>query len=149
MRHFCEHGGLSRKSIPRSRKAAVRAKIGNPRAKNRRENRWGIFPAFLPDHALSVQHAKGTAMTATTIAASSPLAPAKQPNVVIPEQEAAKRLGVSARTLQRWRDTGDGPTFVVLGVRRIGYRPGDLDAWVEARLTPSNAGAAPLRRNEP
>ncbi len=86
--------------------------------------------------------------TTTTGVPSQP-APAKHPNIVIPEPEAAKRLGVSPRTLQRWRENGDGPPFVVLGARRIGYRPADLDAWVEARLAPSNAGATSLRGNAP
>ncbi len=72
--------------------------------------------------------------------------PAMPANIVIPEPEAARRLGVSIRTLQRWREDGDGPAFVMLGVRRIGYRPADLDAWVEARVARSNTSAALLRR---
>ena len=84
-----------------------------------------------------------------TIFASSATVPAKHSIIVISEPEAARRLGISRRTLQRWRESGEGPPFVVLGVRRIAYRPADLDAWVEVRVAPSNAGAAPLRGSAP
>lgn len=49
------------------------------------------------------------------------------------EHETALRLGVSTRTLARWRSTGDGPRFLRLGVRRIAYAPYDIDAWARAR----------------
>ena len=49
------------------------------------------------------------------------------------EEEAAKRLSVSVRTLQRWRRTGDGPQFTRLGVRRLGYSEAELSAWAAAR----------------
>ena len=50
--------------------------------------------------------------------------------ITISEGEAAEALGLSHRTLQRWRVTGEGPTFVKLG-RRVRYRPADLEAFVE------------------
>lgn len=49
------------------------------------------------------------------------------------ERETASRIGVSTRTLARWRSTGDGPPFVRLGVRRIGYTPSDIEQWARAR----------------
>jgi hypothetical protein len=51
--------------------------------------------------------------------------------LVIDEDAAAGLLGVSPRTLQRWRQEGEGPAFVRIGKRRM-YRPGDLEAFVEA-----------------
>lgn len=81
----------------------------------------------------------------TTAEASGASVPAMPPNIVISENEAARRLGVSPRTLQRWRDEGDGPAFVRLGARRVGYRPADLDAWVAERVTGANREAAPAR----
>ncbi|CAG1008875.1 hypothetical protein MYXO_03787 [Myxococcaceae bacterium] len=47
------------------------------------------------------------------------------------ERDAAERLGVSVRTLQKWRLQGDGPRFVKLGqaVRSGGQ---DLEAHMES-----------------
>lgn len=52
---------------------------------------------------------------------------------------AAKFLGISERTLHRWRNEGSGPLFVRLGARRIAYRAGDLDAWTMSRTFASRA----------
>lgn len=49
------------------------------------------------------------------------------------EAATARLLGISRRTLQRYRLTGDGPNYVRLGVRRVAYAEGDVIAWVEAR----------------
>ena len=41
-------------------------------------------------------------------------------------------LGVSVRTLARWREElDDGPPFLRLGARRIGYLETDLKSWIE------------------
>lgn len=51
------------------------------------------------------------------------------------EREAAALLSTSPRTLQGWRQRGEGPAFVKLGrgVRaRVRYRLGELEAWVAA-----------------
>jgi len=49
------------------------------------------------------------------------------------ENMAAERLGLSARSLQRFRATGDGPAYARLGLRRIGYAEEALTAWAAAR----------------
>lgn len=49
------------------------------------------------------------------------------------EQQVSDRFGVSRRTAQRWRISGDGPPFVRLGARRIAYREEDCEAWVAAQ----------------
>ena len=50
------------------------------------------------------------------------------PFVFLDEEELARRLNVSRRTLQRWRMTGEGPPFTRLGAR-IGYPLGALEKW--------------------
>lgn len=55
------------------------------------------------------------------------------------QDDVARRLGVSERTVMRWRSTGDGPPFVRLGARRIGYRLADVEAWAGARTFASRA----------
>jgi len=45
------------------------------------------------------------------------------------EERAAEALGLSARTLQRWRVQGTGPAYVKLG-KRVGYTEDDLREYV-------------------
>lgn len=49
------------------------------------------------------------------------------------EAATARKLDVSRKTLQRWRITGEGPAYVRLGARRIGYPEDTVDAWAAAR----------------
>jgi len=45
--------------------------------------------------------------------------------------EAATYVGRSESSLEKWRLTGDGPRFIRLGGRAIGYDIRDLDAWLD------------------
>jgi len=45
-------------------------------------------------------------------------------------REAARILGLSPRTLEKMRTTGEGPEFLKLG-RRVVYTEKDLYAWAE------------------
>jgi predicted DNA-binding transcriptional regulator AlpA len=47
--------------------------------------------------------------------------------------EAAEYLGLSPSTLEKKRITGDGPTFVRLGGRRVGYDLHALDEWLDGQ----------------
>lgn len=51
----------------------------------------------------------------------------------------ARRLGVSPRTVERWREEGhDGPPWIPIG-RRIMYDPVAIDAWLaEQTITPTD-----------
>jgi len=49
------------------------------------------------------------------------------------EAEFAARFGLGRRTLQRWRQTGEGPKWCRLGPKRILYRLNDIEAWAAAR----------------
>ena len=55
--------------------------------------------------------------------------------------EAAAYLRLSKPTLERFRLTGGGPSYVKLG-RAVRYRRADLDAWVVSRLTRSTSEGA-------
>ncbi len=44
---------------------------------------------------------------------------------------AAQYVGLSPSTLEKSRLTGDGPRFVRLGGRAVGYDIRDLDAWLD------------------
>ncbi len=54
-------------------------------------------------------------------------------------KDTAAHLGVSERTLERWRMEGHGPAFVRVGPRRLGYRESVLDAWTDSRTYGSRA----------
>lgn len=52
--------------------------------------------------------------------------------------EAAERLRISPRTLERMRLFGDGPLFRAHG-RRVLYNAADVDAWSAGRAARSTA----------
>ena len=54
---------------------------------------------------------------------------------VISEARAAELAGVSLVHFRRLRRQSQGPRFVRLGERRLGYRLGDVLAWIDERLS--------------
>ena len=65
-----------------------------------------------------------------------------QKPLVISEVQASAMLNVSVRTLKELRYTGDGPSFVQLTHRRIGYQVEELQLWVKSRLRQSSKSVA-------
>jgi predicted DNA-binding transcriptional regulator AlpA len=63
-------------------------------------------------------------------------------NRLLRPREAADFLGVAGRSLERWRASGDGPAFVRVGPRRVGYRMADLQAWTTRRTFEHRAAEA-------
>jgi predicted DNA-binding transcriptional regulator AlpA len=63
-------------------------------------------------------------------------------------REAAQKLGVSIRTLQRWISVGEGPAVVELGPRRKGILDDDLEGWVLSRRR-APPGEAARKLNQP
>jgi predicted DNA-binding transcriptional regulator AlpA len=57
---------------------------------------------------------------------------------LLSQREVAILTGLSERTLERARGTGDGPKFVKLG-RRIGYRPDDIKTWIASCVRTSTS----------
>lgn len=49
------------------------------------------------------------------------------------QKELARRWNISHRTLERWRWTGQGPTFLKLGGRVL-YRLSDIEAFEQSQL---------------
>ena len=58
-------------------------------------------------------------------------------------RQAAEHLGLSSRTLDRYRVSGEGPVFMRFG-GRVRYMREDLDAWARAqrRKSTSDDGTA-------
>jgi predicted site-specific integrase-resolvase len=53
-------------------------------------------------------------------------------------KEAAKRLRVSARTLEKWRVQGTGPVFLKIG-RLCFYTEDAITAWLNSRRRESTS----------
>jgi predicted DNA-binding transcriptional regulator AlpA len=62
---------------------------------------------------------------------------------VLRNPRAARALGLSESTLNKMRVRGDGPPFVRLGAKLVGYLQEDLDRWLESRRTLSTSAARP------
>jgi len=77
-------------------------------------------------------------------------APEGNMSALLRENEVSTRLGLSVRTLQKWRLEGRGPRFVKLG-NAVRYDPADLDLFVRegARRSTSDAGATERTRLRP
>ena len=52
--------------------------------------------------------------------------------------DLSRRLGVSCRTLERWRWIGIGPKFIKIG-GRVKYRLNDIEDFEQSRLCQSTA----------
>ncbi|MEX1313827.1 MAG: helix-turn-helix domain-containing protein [Desulfotignum sp.] len=53
-------------------------------------------------------------------------------------QQAADFLNIKKSTLEAWAVRGGGPVYVRMGLA-VRYRPADLLAWVESRITRNTA----------
>lgn len=49
------------------------------------------------------------------------------------EKELADRWGISVRTCQKWRRTGMGPAFIVIGQHTVLYREEDVAAYERSK----------------
>lgn len=57
--------------------------------------------------------------------------------------EVGEILGLSARSLERWRSEGRGPVYVRLSARRIRYRRADVDRWINRQVRASTSATRP------
>ena len=58
--------------------------------------------------------------------------------IIYDTREAASYVRLSKNTLERFRLTGEGPTYLKLG-GAVRYRHCDLESWLESRLTNSTS----------
>lgn len=68
---------------------------------------------------------------------------------LIPEKRAAEELGLSIKTLQKRRVTGDGPKFLRVSSRCVRYRRADLIAWANSLVRTSTSDTGPFPGNHP
>lgn len=72
-------------------------------------------------------------VTADPIVAAMDQAAAEVPRLLAPSA-VAEMLGLTERTLERWRITGEGPRFVKLSRSTVRYMVDDVAAFVAGRL---------------
>ena len=75
---------------------------------------------------------------ADPIAAAMQVASADVPKLLTP-QTLAEMLGITERTLERWRIIGEGPRYVKLSRSTVRYMAEDVAAFVTARLRANTA----------
>ena len=63
-------------------------------------------------------------------------------NDLLTTAEAAAYVGLSPRTFERYRVTGEGPPYLKVG-RLVFYRRTDLDAWLENKIRRSTSDPGP------
>lgn len=71
-----------------------------------------------------------------------------KPRRVLRRTDAAKYLGLSVRTLERFATVGGGPRFVRLSASATGYTIEDLDEWLKARTFASTSEEGAAQRGE-
>ena len=64
---------------------------------------------------------------------------------LLTQREAAAQLRLSQRTLERFRVSGGGPTYVKAG-RLVRYREQDLEKWIVSRIVGSTSEAQEVGR---
>lgn len=62
---------------------------------------------------------------------------------ILRTREAAAYVGLAKSTLEKKRLTGDGPPFVRLSHRAVGYDVAALDAWLAQRVNISTSEPSP------
>lgn len=55
------------------------------------------------------------------------------PRRILRTPEAAAYCGSAASTFEKFRLSGNGPAFIRLGNRAVGYDIGDLDHWIDSQ----------------
>jgi predicted DNA-binding transcriptional regulator AlpA len=66
---------------------------------------------------------------------------------LLDQKRVAELLGISPRSMEGWRLTGDGPTYHKVG-RRVRYRRSDLEAWLADRRRTSTSDPGPSAEKE-
>ena len=69
--------------------------------------------------------------------------PTAERDALMRPAEAASFLGLTARTVDKMRQQGRGPSFVLISSRCIRYRRSDLDTWIAERVRSNTAQPAP------
>jgi predicted DNA-binding transcriptional regulator AlpA len=64
---------------------------------------------------------------------------APQATLFLAEPDAARVVRLSPRTLRRFRVSGDGPSYIRAGKKRVLYDAGEIERWAAERTFPHRA----------
>jgi predicted DNA-binding transcriptional regulator AlpA len=109
----------------------ARRRRKNSRNKGRSDpSQLGLFDPIEPAPARGAAKAAAQVKPARRVRTKADPAAAPRP-VVLDAREAAQFLGVSVSTLKSWRAKKIGPRWTMRGARLIGYRPADLERFLD------------------
>jgi predicted DNA-binding transcriptional regulator AlpA len=104
----------------------------NSRKKGRSDpSQLRLFDPIEPAPARSAAKPAAQAKPTQRVRARAPESAAASRPVVLDAREAAQYLGVSVSTLKSWRSKKIGPRWTMRGARLIGYRPADLERFLD------------------
>ena len=63
----------------------------------------------------------------------------KQTKPLITTKQAACRLGVSVKQIEKWRYEGGGPKYIKLGKRSVRYEQEEIENYIVARTFKNSA----------
>ena len=106
---------------------------------NRRPPRLSTTPLLAASIPTDSETARNTLLDPSILTESHAAQPTLPARLVLSEQKVAWVTGLSVRTLQRARVTGEGPPFIQLTNRRIGYTLSAVEAWIAARQVASTS----------
>ncbi len=88
---------------------------------------------MIPAHNRLLRAARAASKPAETLRAQAEKPAAQVPLEsadLLKPSEAAKRLGIGVRALERWRSTGDGPSYIRFTSKTLRYKLDDLQAFI-------------------
>lgn len=113
--------------------------------------------AWMREHASATERRAVERAVEAAFPAPSPIAPSittdspttgdtpmRDDTTYLDTRAAAAHLGLSPRTLDRYRVSGEGPASYKLGTR-VRYRLADLEAWAESRRRRSTSDDGTMR----
>lgn len=95
-------------------------------------------PTALTAKSPSAEVEQTPVMPTDPIAAAMDEAATDMPRLLTPKL-VADMLGLTERTLERWRITGEGPRYVKLSRSTVRYLPDDVTDFVQASLRANTA----------
>ena len=88
---------------------------------------------------MSLEHSRARQGTVTAISGGAIPNAEDFWHALVTEKEAAKFLGLTHRSMQKYRQTGGGPRYIVISARCLRYRRIDLKAWADERMRTSTS----------
>ncbi len=110
---------------------ARRRSKNSPRRSGSAPGQLGLFDALDPAPASRERTAARTVRAPKRTRVQPAALATPQRSVVLNPREAAQYLGVSVSTLKLWRAKKIGPRWTMRGARLIGYRPADLEQFLD------------------